>query len=113
MTRDNRAVALDGINRAGIVDALETAGAREHVVAWFASGDHLDREAWRATNHNNTSEAREATAAVTGLITGYSGPMWRLAQTLTEWTTELEHVEYEWQRERAADAALAGKGWAE
>ena len=110
---NNRVVSLAGIRREKIVDALEAEGIREEITALFATGDHIDKQAWRDIIHDHLAEANAALDAIR--MVGYrrTDPTGQLIDTLGDWTDELEAEYDEWQRDRDADLAWAGKAWAE
>ena len=108
-----RTVSLTGVPWLRIVDALEAEGIRDDLVALFATGDHIDKQAWRDIIHDHLAEANAALDAIR--MVGYrrTDPTGQLIDTLGDWTDELEAEYDEWQRDRDADLAWAGKAWAE
>ena len=108
-----RTVSLTGVPWLRIVDALEAEGIRDDLVALFATGDHIDKQAWQDLTHNHLPQARFAAEAVHDAARSLSDTTYRLYTALDEWTTELEAAEAAWQDERRADLALAGRAWAE
>ena len=110
---NNSVVSLADIRREKIVDALEAEGIREEITALFATGDHIDKQAWRDIIHDHLAEANAALDAISMIGYRRTDPTGQLIDTLGDWTDELEAEYDEWQRDRDADLAWAGKAWAE
>ena len=108
-----RTVSLTGVPGLRIVDALEAEGIREEITALFATGDHIDKQAWRDIIHDHLAEANAALDAIS--MVGYrcTDPTGQLIDTLGDWTAGLEAAEAAWQDDRRRDLAWAGKAWAE
>ena len=110
---NNRVVSLAGIRREKIVDALEAEGIRDDLVALFATGDHIDKQAWQDIIHDHLAEANAALDAIAEVGRRRGDPDDKMLDALEDWTDELEAIEDEWRRERDADLSLAGRPWAE
>ena len=108
-----RVVSLAGIRREKIVDALEAEGIRDDLVALFATGDHIDRQAWEDLAHNDLEQARSVVDALDHIGWRCGDPTGLLRDALDDWTAELEAAEAAWQDDRRRDLAWAGKAWAE
>ena len=110
---NSRVASLMGVRREQIVDALERAGIRDDIVSLFATGDHIDRQAWHDLTHDHLEQARAVVDAIDHIGYRHGDPTGTLHNALDGWTTELEAAEAEWQDDRRRDLAWAGKAWAE
>ena len=110
---NNRVVSLAGIRREKIVDALEAEGIRDDLVALFATGDHIDRQAWEDLAHNDLEQARSVVDALDHIGWRCGDPTGTLRDVLDDWTARLEADEAAWQDDRRRDLAWARKAWTE
>ena len=88
-------------------------GIRDDLVALFATGDHIDRQAWEDLTHNDLEQARSVVDALDHIGWRCGDPTGTLRDVLDDWTAGLEAAEAAWQDDRRRDLAWAGKAWAE
>lgn len=108
-----RTVSLTGVPGLRIVDALEAEGIRDDLVALFATGDHIDRQAWEDLTHNDLEQARSVVDALDHIGWRCGDPTGTLRDVLDDWTAGLEAAEAAWQDDRRRDLAWARKAWTE
>ena len=106
------------MNRADVVAAiteLENANPTSIYArhALFATGDHIDRQAWEDLTHNYLEQARSVVYALDHIGWRCGDPTGTLRDALDGWTAGLEAAEAAWQDDRRRDLAWAGKAWAE